>query len=262
MSMSESQRTHAPFDLRVGTDWEELSRQAAELIIGELRQKPDLLLCAATGSSPTLTYRHLANAFREDSRPFERMRLLALDEWGGLPADSPASCCAYLRTHLVQPLQIAPERFICFRTDAERPAEECERVQAWLCEHGPIDLCVLGLGLNGHIGLNEPAPVLQPGIHQAALSETTLQHSMLRSARPPPAFGYTFGMADLLASSRVLLLVHGEQKRAPIEQLMRGEISTAFPASFLWLHPTVTCFCEAAAAPASSRTPDSQTART
>jgi galactosamine-6-phosphate isomerase len=249
-------------DLTTGADWEELSRQAAELIISELRQKPGLLLCAATGASPTSTYRYLANAFFEDARPFERIRLLALDEWGGLSADSPASCGAYLRQHLVQPLQIAPERFVCFRTDAEQPREECERVEAWLREHGPIDLCVLGIGLNGHIGLNEPAPAVQPGIHQAALSEMTLQHSMLRALSQPPAFGYTLGMADLLAAKRVLLLVHGEPKRAPMEQLMRKEISTSFPASFLWLHPRVTCFCEAAAAPASCRIPDPQTAQT
>jgi galactosamine-6-phosphate isomerase len=195
----------------------------------------------------------LADAFRESPGLFAKLRILALDEWGGV--DSPASCRAYLQTHLVQPLQIAPDRFVCFQTDAARPAEECARVQGWLDEEGPIDCCVLGLGVNGHIGLNEPGPALQPRVHRAALSKTTLQHSMLRSAQPAPAFGYTLGVADLLGSKRVLFLVHGEEKRAAMAQWMAAEISTEFPASFLWLHPRVTCFCEQAAAPASGHTP-------
>src|SRR5688572_22999659 len=182
-------------NLHVGGDWEELSRLAAELIVAELREKPHLILCAATGASPTATYRHLTNAFRESPRLFEKMRILALDEWGGV--DSPSSCRGYLQTHLVEPLQIAPDRFVCFQADAGRPGDECARVQAWLDQHGPIDCCVLGLGVNGHIGLNEPGPALQPRIHPAALAQTTLQHSMLQSAKRPPAFGYTLGMADL-----------------------------------------------------------------
>ena len=233
--------------VQVGADWEELSRRAAELIVAELREKPDLILCAATGASPTATYRHLAKAFTESPGLFAKMRILALDEWGGV--HSSASCRAYLQRHLVQPLGIAPERFVCFQAEAERPAEECARVQAWLDEEGPIDCCVLGLGLNGHIGLNEPGPGLQPRIHRAALSKTTLQHSMLQSTKRPPAFGYTLGMADLLGSKRVLFLVHGEPKRAAMAQWMRAEISTEFPASFLWLHPRVTCFCEQAVVP-------------
>lgn len=239
-----------------GASWEALSKTAADLIVSELRRKPDLLLCAAAGASPTLTYGFLAESFRSEPAVFARLRVLALDEWGGLAAGAPSSCDHYLREHLVEPLEISGERYVSFKTAAADPALECGRIQAWLDEHGPIGLCVLGLGRNGHLALNEPAPFLQPRAHVAALSPGSLDHPMLRSARDRPGFGLTLGMADLLDAQRVLLLVTGEHKRAAITRLMRCEISTDFPASFLWLHPAVTCFCDTVAAP--SNLPDKE----
>ena len=236
-------------DHRVHASWQVMSQSAAGLIVSALRQKPDLLLCAAAGASPTLTYRFLTDAFSREPEIFSALRVLALDEWGGLPAQAPSSCDRYLREHLTEPLQLSAERYVAFRSDAPDPAQECARVQAWLDDNGPIDLCVLGLGVNGHLALNEPAAFLQPHAHGATLSAASLGHPMLHAGQDRPAFGYTLGMADLLRARRVILLVSGEHKRAAMQQLMRRTISTEFPASFLWLHPAVTCFCDAAAFP-------------
>src|SRR5262249_48201744 len=113
-----------------------------------------------------------------------------------------------------------------------------------------IDLCVLGLGVNGHIGMNEPAPSLQPEAHVARLAATSLRHSMLKNSRRAPTYGLTLGMAEILSSREILLLVSGANKRQPLRRLMSRELTTEFPASFLWLHPNWILFCDHDAAQA------------
>jgi len=121
-------------------------------------------------------------------------------------------------------------------------------VRARLEREGPIDVCVLGLGTNGHIAMNEPAASLKPTVHVAKLTAETLGHSMLASSKKIPSFGLTLGMTEILASREILLLVSGASKREPLQLFMRREITTLFPASFLWLHPNWTLLCDRAAA--------------
>jgi len=226
-------------------DYESLSRAAAERVAAQLRAKPRLLLCAASGSTPHRTYELLAEQRRGEPALFEHMRLIKLDEWGGLPRNDPATCESHLQSTLVEPLGLQ-NRYTSFDSAAP-PQPECERIAAWLRAHGPIDLCILGLGLNGHLGFNEPAEFLQPHAHVAKLSQSSLTHAMLSQSNSRPTHGLTLGMADLLQASEVLLLVAGSAKRAALSQLMRAEITPQFPASFLWLHPQATVLCDAAA---------------
>lgn len=232
-------------ELTVFADHESLSHAAADWLIERIRTRPDALLCAASGSTPHRTYELLAKHGAVEPRLFDRLRLIKLDEWGGLPMDDPATCEAHLRSTLVTPLALA-ERYEAFQSDAS-PEGECERVAAWLREHGPIDLGVLGLGLNGHLGFNEPAESLHAHAHVAQLSETSLTHAMLSQSELRPTHGLTLGMADLLQSREILLLVSGEAKRTALARLLRDEITPQFPASFLALHPRVTLFCDRAA---------------
>ncbi len=215
-----------------------LSRRAADLICSELRRKPALLFCASAGATPTGLYHELA--LRAARRPalFSHFRLLQVDEWGGLPAGHPATCEADLKAKLVQPLRIAPQRCAGFNTQARDPQRECRRISAWLAAHGPIDLCILGLGLNGHIAMNEPAAELLPHPHVSTLAGSSLRHGMLKNLRPKPRYGLTLGMSDLLGSRRILLLVSGSHKREPLNKLQQPCVRTRFPASFLWLHPS------------------------
>jgi galactosamine-6-phosphate isomerase len=230
---------------------EALARRAAAAVLDAIRARPDLLLCATSGSTPTRAYDLLALRGREEPRLFERVRLLKLDEWVGLPMDDPSTCEAYLREHLLDPLGIPSERYVGFRGDAIAPEAECEHIAGVLAEQGPIDLCILGLGVNGHLGLNEPGPELHPGPHVTALSRASLDHPMLRRARGQVRQGVTLGMGDILRSRKVLLLVSGAHKREAMQRLREPRVSTAFPASLLWLHADATCLCdnEAVAAP-------------
>jgi galactosamine-6-phosphate isomerase len=102
--------------------------------------------------------------------------------------------------------------------------------------------------MNGHIAMNEPAPSLRPFAHVARLTRATLSHPMLADAKSLPTHGLTLGMAEILAAREILLLVSGAGKREPLRNLLRHEITTGFPASFLWLHPNWTLLCDDEAA--------------
>jgi len=232
----------------VEADYEAMSRRAAQVIVEEVRAKSNLLLCCATGSSPQRTYELLAEARRDEPRLFERLRVVKLDEWGGLASGDPATCESYLRRWVIEPLRIATDRYLTFRADTDDPTGECERIREMLLTHGPIDLCVLGLGINGHLGMNEPANDMTPVPHVATLTEQTQQHAMLRSIEKPVRFGITLGMSDILHSRKILLLISGPAKRDAYKELLRGGSTPRFPASFLWLHSGVTCICDRAAA--------------
>jgi galactosamine-6-phosphate isomerase len=232
------------FRLEVLEDYERLSEAAAEIIRSQALANPRMLLCLATGGSPSRTYEFLVSKGRDHPGLFGQMRVLKLDEWGGLARDAAGSCEAYLREHVVGPLGISEDRFFGFANDAASPEAECERLRAWLAENGPIDLCLLGLGTNGHLGLNEPGRALSPFAHRAVLSQESLGHSMLRASAERPAYGLTIGMAEILQSRHILLLVNGEHKRRQLRRLMQKEITCDFPASFLWLHPNTTVLCD------------------
>jgi galactosamine-6-phosphate isomerase len=240
-------RPIGPGTFRLVSDERSLARRAATLIEMELKAKPDLLLCVSSGRTPTGTYDALVAVARRTPRRFAQLRLIKIDEWAGLPADHPASCELYLQEHLVRPLGIPKSRYASLQGDTPDPAAECRRVERWLDRNGPIDLCILGLGENGHVALNEPSDAMEPEVHVLPLSSRSRQHPMIRTMRPKPTHGITLGMAAILQSRRILLLVSGTHKRAMLNRLRERRISTRFPASLLWLHPHVTVICDRAA---------------
>jgi galactosamine-6-phosphate isomerase len=239
------------FQLQVFPDHEAVSRCAADWLVNRLREQPDALLCLATGATPMRTYSLLAERGRSEPSLFGRCRILKLDEWGGLPINDPATCDQHLRTSLIEPLGLA-ERYVAFDSQPSDPEAECARIAHWLEQNGPIDTSVLGLGINGHVGFTEPAEYLQPHAHVAELTAASLAHAMIANCSTRPTYGLTLGMADLVQSQHVLLLVTGASKRAPLQRLLSGQISTQFPASVLQIHPHVQILCDAAAYPLES----------
>ncbi len=232
-----------PF-IHVCDDAESIGQKAAKRVSDALAGKLDLLLCAAGGSTPLRTYQLLAEQRALKPDAFQSLRLVKLDEWGGLAMDDKGTCESQIQSLLIAPLGIKDERYFGFISNPAHPQTECERIRCRLASEGPIDLAVLGLGMNGHIAMNEPAPSLQPEAHVARLAEVTLRHPMLANSRSKPTFGLTLGMAEILASREILLLVSGANKRETLQKLMRREITTEFPASFLWLHPNWSLLCD------------------
>ncbi|QHT68459.1 galactosamine-6-phosphate isomerase [Rhodocytophaga rosea] len=222
-------------------DYEEMSGKAATLVIQEVERKKNLLLCAATGNSPTGFYAKLVEKSEKDKIFFDQLKVIKLDEWGGIPENHPSSCEYYLQTKLVEPLRIPPERYISFQSNPTDPAAECARIQAELDTQGPIDLCILGIGANGHIGFNEPALFLEPHCHIARLSGHSLTHTMVQSLNDKPTYGLTLGLQDIMRSRKIILLISGKNKEQIIQEFLSGKITTRLPASLLWLHPDVDC---------------------
>ena len=224
--------------------YQEMSDMAASLVLEELVNKPDLLLCTATGSSPEGLYRELIRTASRERSLFNQILIMKLDEWGGVPAYYPVTCDFYLRKKVLEPLGIPKERYISFASDPEDPKAECRRIRSRLKKEGPIDICILGLGRNGHLGLNEPAPELEPFCHVAELSEASLQHGMIASLDRKPKYGLTLGMQEILSSRKILILVSGKEKKQVAKQFLEKKITTSLPASFLWLHPRVECLVD------------------
>jgi galactosamine-6-phosphate isomerase len=225
-----------------------MSRWAASRIRTVSLAQPNALLGLATGSSPLRTYQLLAGMAVREPRLFRAIRILKLDEWGGLDLNDPANCESYLQRHVLKPWGVKANRYCGWHSRPKNPAAECARVARWLERHGPMDLCILGLGLNGHLLLNEPGAALTAAPHVARLSPESKRHTMLRQARRRPRYGLTIGLAGVLQSRRILLLVSGAKKARQLQRLVNGPLTTECPASFLQLHPNLTVVCDAAAA--------------
>jgi galactosamine-6-phosphate isomerase len=233
--------------LRVADDVEAMSRAAADDVVAAIRRRPDAILCLATGGSPARAYDLLAEAARREPGLFARVRAVKLDEWGGVAMDDPSTCEVYLRDKVIGPLGIGPDRYLAWETRPVDRDAECRRIAAWLAAHGPIDVCVLGLGANGHLGLNEPGATPDSGPHVESLAESTRRHPMLARARGPVDFGFTLGLGDVLASWKAVLLVSGAAKAEPLRRLLTGPVGPAFPASLLRRHPDLAIHCDTAA---------------
>ncbi len=235
--------------LQLVETYEALSQIAAARIVEAVRRKPDLLLCLATGQTPLRTYALLADYHREDPVLFSQVRILKLDEWLGLPPTAPETCEVYLKHHVLGPLGIRQERFFGFQSDAADGVMECARMDAIVKREGPIDLCILGVGTNGHLGFIEPGTDLSLHAHVATLEPSSRQHTMVQSMPEPPTHGLTLGLADVMTSGAVMLLVSGTTKQEALKRLLKRRIQTQFPASLLWLHPNVLCLYDQAALP-------------
>ena len=128
-----------------------------------------------------------------------------------------------------------------------------KRIQKEYDHFGSIDVCILGLGINGHVALNEPSDFLEPRAHMAKLSELTLQHLMIQEMSKRPSFGLTLGMADILQSKMIILLISGATKKRITGKFLSGKLTTSLPASFLWLHSNIECLVDKDALDADSQ---------
>jgi galactosamine-6-phosphate isomerase len=220
-----------------------LSEKAAHLIASEVQENPTLLFCAATGGSPTGMYAEMT----KDKAIYAQMRVIKMDEWGIIPLSHPDSCESYLIKHLLGPLEIADERYTTFDTAPELVEAECARLSQFIKAKGPFDICILGLGKNGHIAFNEPASSLNPDFHKAVLAESTIAHDPALSQGSEPAYGLCVGMEGIMQSKKIIFLVTGKGKQDAVKRIMERKIGTDCPASFLWMHPNVECLIDSSA---------------
>jgi glucosamine-6-phosphate deaminase len=223
----------------------------ADQIVQALRGNPALVLGLPAGRTPISLYRELAARVRGGEADFSRATSFNLDEFVGIPADHPGSYRTFMWTHLFRHVNQAPDRVHLPDGMARDLDAECARYEEAIAEAGGIDLQILGIGANGHVGFNEPGPSLQPATHRVTLRpETRRANAALFDDDPDqvPREALSMGMATILHARRIVLLATGVAKAPCIARVVKGPLTTEVPASFLLVHPDVELMLDEAAA--------------
>ncbi len=209
-----------------------------------VRKKPDSLFCIATGNSPTRAYEIFVELVNKEQINVQKLRILKLDEWWRINENDLSTCENFIQRKIIKPLNISSQNYISFNSDTPDANAECNRIDKIIHEEGPIDLYILGLGKNGHLGLNEPGAYFIPFSHVIQLDERTKTHDMLTKTNVTINYGMTIGMADIIASRRVLFIAIGDEKKDSFNVFLKGQVRSDLPASILWLHPNDLCVYE------------------
>ncbi len=231
-------------------DYEEMSRKAANLIAAQILMKPDCVLGLATGSTPIGIYKRLVEQFEAGDLDFSRVTTVNLDEYCGLAKDDPQSYHYFMQEKLFSKVNIDPER-IYIPDGTDRDAERaCGQYDEMICRMGGIDLQLLGLGHNGHIGFNEPGDVFEPQTHPVQLSENTMEvnRRFFKEGECMPTQAYTMGIRSIMQARKIIVAVSGADKAEILHSVICGKITPEVPASILQLHRDVTVVADEAAA--------------
>jgi len=226
-----------------------MSRRAANIISAQVIHKPDCVLGLATGSTPVGAYQQLIEWYQKGNVSFAQVHSVNLDEYAGLPGDHDQSYRYFMQTNLFDHVDIKPEWTNVPVGTAADPAAECARYDRVIRDLGGIDLQLLGLGHNGHIGFNEPADAFPLGTHLVDLTESTIQANQrfFASEADVPRQALTMGIRTIMQARKILVVVSGEDKADIVLRAFRGPVTPQVPASILQLHPDVTLVGDRAA---------------
>ncbi len=221
---------------------EEWGEAVGDRLARRLSDHPGLRLCLPTGSTPLPAYA----AFAAGGGRLDATEVFLLDEFV-LPAGHPARCDEMLRRDLLDLLDHSPAVLHRLDPEAESFLDECARYEALVADGG-LDLTLLGIGGNGHLGLNEPGSAADTGTRIVGLAASTVQAAERYGDGAPPQMGLTLGLAQVLASKEIWLLVTEEHKAGILYEALRGPVGPEVPASFLQEHPNTVVFADEAAA--------------
>jgi len=220
------------------SNYDEMSTYAATILVEQVSAYPESVLGLATGSTPIGTYSGMIKAYREGRVSFAACQSVNLDEYVGLDQTDEQSYKTFMQEQLFAHIDMKPEHIHIPNGKNLDTDAECVRYDQLLAELGPIDIQVLGIGHNGHIGFNEPAEHFVPGTHKVDLDDSTIDANQrfFNSRDDVPRAAYTMGMAPIMQASCVLLLVSGEAKAEILHRSLTGPITPQVPASILQLH--------------------------
>ncbi|GAB3927482.1 glucosamine-6-phosphate deaminase [Larkinella terrae] len=225
-------------DFQIFPDYETLSRHTAQHIAALLNRKPDALICAASGDTPVGTYRALVQLVKNGETSVDRCTFVGLDEWVGLGPESEGSCANYLQRELFGPLNVRPEQIRLFDAKAADLEAECDAMTRFVDDRGGFDLILIGIGLNGHIALNEPGTPFNLKAHVSELAETTIVVGQKYFSEPTPLTqGVTTGLQQLMDAREAILIASGSKKAPAIKTALEGPVTEEFPASIMQTHP-------------------------
>lgn len=235
--------------LRIYKNYEALSRAAATEIVLQVKEKPDSVLCLAAGETPRLAYNLLPQIAHHEGVEFSQCLFVGLDEWLGIPDSNEGSCSWFLKQNLFGPLGVSPHQINLFDGLTNDPVGECRRMNALISDNGGIDLMLVGVGMNGHIGFNEPGVSEHLFAHVTELDETTrsVGQKYFRETTVLQR-GITLGLRHLLESRKAFMMAGGAKKAEIIRQALEGKITTEVPASIIRNHPNAVTLLDAEAA--------------
>ena len=230
-------------------DYKDMSRKAANFLSAQVIMKPYYVLGLATGTTPIGTYDQLVEWYNKGDLDFSEVTTVNLDEYKGLPRTNDQSYYYFMHQHLFDRVNIDPERTNVpngMEPDAEK---ECGRYEELIRSLGGVDLQLLGLGHNGHIGFNEPGEAFEKETHCVDLTESTIEANkrFFASADDVPKQAYTMGIKTIMQAKKILIVVNGENKADIVERAFFGPVTPEVPASILQLHNDVTLVGDEAA---------------
>ena len=237
--------------LFVEKDYSAMSKKAAQIFEDEIRKKPDLVLGLATGSTPIGTYKELIRRHKEEGLDFSQVISFNLDEYYGLTPDNPQSYNYFMFENLFNHINIQRKNIHIPDGRASDIENYCKEYDKQVEKCGGIDLQLLGIGVNGHIGFNEPSDELVVGTHLTDLTEDTIKANsrFFDSADEVPKKAITMGLGSIMKAKKILMLVSGKNKAPIMAKLLKdGIVTTQNPASFLLLHPDATIILDEEAA--------------
>lgn len=231
-------------------DYDTLSEIAADLVAEQIRLKPDSVVGLATGNTPLGMYRELVKIHRQKQLSFCRLVTFNLDEYIALRKEDSHSYHYYMKHHFFRHVDIPEANQHIPNGEAGNIEQECLAYEQKIKEAGGIDLQILGIGRNGHIGFNEPDVKFKTATHRAELAEPTIRANshFFSSLEQVPRFAISMGIKTIMQARNIVVLVNGEDKAEVLERALGGDISPGIPASILQLHRHVTVIAEESAA--------------
>ena len=236
-------------EIFVSDSYESLSKKAAagiKEITGSLKNP---VVCTASGDTPAGLYNELANLVTTGQLNISSWRFVGLDEWVGMNGSDEGSCRYFLDKQLFNPLQIQLNKISFFDGRAKDLHSECDRIENFIKQNGGIDVAIVGLGMNGHVGMNEPGTPASLHSHIADIDSITQQVGQKYfKENQKLTKGITLGLANIIKARNVILLVSGNKKTGIVKQIMEEEISESLPATLLRNHQKLSIYLDIEAA--------------
>ena len=231
-------------------DYADMSRKAANILSAQIILKPDCVLGLATGGTPVGAYQQLVEWYNKGDIDFSEVTTVNLDEYRGLPKDHPESYWSFMHRHLFDHVNINPARINL--PDGTNPDADaaCAQYNQIIHSVGGIDLQLLGIGHDGHIGFNEPCDHFPVMTHEVKLTEMTREANkrFFDSLEDVPTSAITMGIGTVMSARKILMIVTGADKAEILQQVFFGSVKPEVPGSILQFHPDVTVICDEAAA--------------
>lgn len=220
----------------------EMSKKAAKILAAQIYMKPKCVLGLATGSTPLMMYQELIRMHKEEGLDFSEVTTFNLDEYIGLSEQSENSYHYYMHKNLFNEINIKPENINIPNGMAEDITKECQNYEKRLAKAGGLDLLILGIGKNGHIGFNEPDIKFETKTHKVQLDQDTINANarFFGSVEEVPKYAISMGIGTIMQARKILLLASGKNKAEAVYKMVHGVVTPDTPASILQLHPDVT----------------------